>query len=203
MTLDYLLLGLLALKPQTGYDLKKFVDTFGRFMRSNTELSQIYRTMGRMVKEGWVEFNVTHREGLPDFKTYRLTEDGAAILLDWLSGPYVPPSRHTDPEFSLRFSYSALLGRDATLKLLQIELDARIEQVKKYRGRDRTLRDLEMPLGGDPAAVQRRFDLGHEWGRQQVDAWIEWLKSTIAEIEKEPQTAAPTLRIVGGRGVTP
>ncbi|HTV70131.1 MAG TPA: PadR family transcriptional regulator [Rhizobiaceae bacterium] len=203
MNLEYLLLGLLALKPQTGYDLKKFLDTFGRFMRSNTELSQIYRTMGKMVKDGWVEFEVTHREGLPDFKTYRLTEDGAAVFLDWLSGTYVPPSRFTDPEFSLRFHYSALVGRDATLKLLHTELDARIEQVQKYRGRDRTLRDLELPLGGDPLAVQRRFDLGHEWGRQQVDAWIDWLKATIAEIEKEPQTAAPALRIVGGRDTAP
>lgn len=199
MNLEYLLLGLLALKPQTGYDLKKFLDTFGRFMRSNTQLSQIYRTMGRMVRDGWVEFEVTHRDGLPDFKTYRLTEDGSAVFLDWLSGPYVPPSRFTDPEFSLRFHYSALLGKEATLRLLRTELDARIDQVRTYRGRDRTLKHLELPLGGSPEAVQRRFDLAHQWGAQQVDAWIEWLRATIAVVEREPDSAAPRLKIVGGR----
>ena len=148
MNLEYLLLGLLALKPQTGYDLKKFLDTFGRFMRSNTQLSQIYRTMGKMVNDGWVEFEVTHREGLPDFKTYRVTEDGAAIFLDWLASPFEPPSRFTDPEFSLRFHYSALLGKEATLKLLRRELEARLDQVATYRGRARTLTGLELPLGG-------------------------------------------------------
>src|SRR5690606_17304222 len=120
MKLEHLLLGLLALRPQTGYDLKKALDTFGRFMRANTELSQIYRTMSRMVKEGWVVFETTHRDGLPDFKTYSLTEDGTVLLLDWLSSPYHPPSRFTDPEFSLRFHYSAFLGKAATLKLLRI-----------------------------------------------------------------------------------
>ena len=203
MNLEYLLLGLLALKPQTGYDLKKFLDTFGRFMRSNTQLSQIYRTMGKMVKDGWVEFEVTHREGLPDFKTYRVTEDGAAIFLDWLASPFEPPSRFTDPEFSLRFHYSALLGKEATLKLLRRELEARLDQVATYRGRDRTLTGLELPLGGDPQAVQRRFTLAHEWGAMQVDLWIEWLKSTITAVEKETDATAPRLRVVGGRGVTP
>jgi DNA-binding PadR family transcriptional regulator len=199
MNLEYLLLGLLALKPQTGYDLKKFLDTFGRFLRSHTQLSQIYRTMGRMVKEGWVEFEVTHRQGLPDFKTYSLTEDGAAIFLDWLGSPYVPPSRFTDPEFSLRFHYSAFLGKEATLKLLNQELWARLEQVRVYRGRSRTLHDLELPLGGDPEAVQRRFTLAHEWGKLQIDKWIEWLEQTITIIEQEPDSVAPRLRIVGGR----
>jgi DNA-binding PadR family transcriptional regulator len=196
MNLEYLLLGLLALKPQTGYDLKKFLDTFGRFLRSNTQLSQIYRTMARMVKDGWVEFEVTHREGLPDYKTYRLTEDGAAVFLDWLSSPYTPPSRFTDPEFSLRFHYSAFLGRDATLRLLRQELQARLDQVATYRGRDRRLVDLELSLGGKAQAVQRRFDLAHQWGAQQIDHWIEWLRTTIEVVEREPADAAPSLCVV-------
>jgi PadR family transcriptional regulator, regulatory protein AphA len=196
MNLEYLLLGLLALKPQTGYNFKKFLDTFGRFMRSNTELSQIYRTLARMTKEGWVQFRTTHREGSPDFKTYRLTKDGEAVFLDWLSGPYVPPSRFTESEFFLRFHFSAILGRDATLQLLRVELDARVAQVATYRQRDRIWRDLELSLGGSASAVQRRFDLTHEWGAGQVDLWIEWLKSTIAAIEKERDGAAPKLKVV-------
>lgn len=200
MSLEYLLLGSLALKPQTGYDLKKFLDSFGRFMRSNTQLSQIYRTMGRMVKDGWVDYRVTHREGLPDFKTYSLTEDGAAVFLDWLSSPYVPPSRFTDPEFSLRFHYSGFLGKEATLKLLRVELEARIDQVATYRGRDRKLKDLELPIGGDADAVQRRFDRAHQWGAQQVDHWIVWLRATIDVIEREERAGIPRLRVVGAEG---
>lgn len=198
MKLEHLLLGLLALRPQTGYDLKKSLDSFGRFMRSNTELSQIYRTMSRMVKDGLVVFETTHRDGLPDFKTYSLTEDGAALFLDWLSSPYHPPSRFTDPEFSLRFHYSAFLGKAATLKLLRQEREARIDQVRTYRGRDRRLLDLELPLGGDPQTVQRHFDLMHEWGKAQIDHWIEWLDRTITIIEAEPEQQGARLRVVGG-----
>ena len=198
MNLEYLLLGLLALKRQTGYDLKKFLDTFGRFMRSNTDLSQIYRTLGKMVREGWVEFEVTHRDGAPDYKTYRLTADGAAVFLDWLQTSYVPPSRFSDPEFTLRFHYIPILGKEATLKLLRQELEAREEQVRTHRGLDRTLVGLEMGFGGDPVAVQRAFTLMHEWGRSQVDLWIDWLKATIATVEAAPEESMPKLRIVTG-----
>lgn len=198
MNLEYLLLGLLALKRQTGYDLKKFLDTFGRFMRSNTDLSQIYRTLGKMVREGWVEFEVTHREGAPDYKTYRLTEDGAAVFLDWLQTPYVPPSRFSDPEFSLRFHYVSILGKEATLKLLRQELEVREEQVRTHRGLDRTLADLEMSFGGNPVAVQQAFTLMHEWGASQVDLWINWLRATIAKVEDSPETSLPQLRVVQG-----
>ena len=36
MKLEHILLGALLERPSTGYDLKKFMDTHGRFLRSNT-----------------------------------------------------------------------------------------------------------------------------------------------------------------------
>jgi len=41
MKLEILLLGALLNRPSTGYELKKFFDTHGRFARSNTTMSPI------------------------------------------------------------------------------------------------------------------------------------------------------------------
>ena len=88
MKLENILLGVLLQHPSTGYDLKKFLDTTGRFLRSNTQMSQVYRSLTRMEELGWVAHTVENRPGAQDAKTYRVTEEGATVFLDWLKGPY-------------------------------------------------------------------------------------------------------------------
>jgi PadR family transcriptional regulator AphA len=93
-------------QPSTGYDLKKYLDTFGRFLRSNTQRSQVYRSLAKMEESGWVTHTVESRPGAQDAKIYRVTDEGATISLDWLKGPYHPPTRFQDPEFSVRLSFA-------------------------------------------------------------------------------------------------
>ena len=46
MKLEYILLGVLLTRRSTGYDLKRYMDTHGRFLRPNTQMSQVYRVLG-------------------------------------------------------------------------------------------------------------------------------------------------------------
>ena len=39
MKLEYMILGILTINPMTGYDMKKYLDTEGRFGRSRAPLS--------------------------------------------------------------------------------------------------------------------------------------------------------------------
>jgi DNA-binding PadR family transcriptional regulator len=138
MKLENILLGVLLQHPSTGYDLKKFLDTSGRFLRSNTQMSQVYRSLTRMEELGWVVHTVETRPG-QDAKTYRVTEEGATVFLDWLKGPYQPPSRFEDPDFMARLSFAGFMEIDEVIALLDTELDARHAQIARYRFRDRTL----------------------------------------------------------------
>ena len=45
MKLEYMILGILKINPRTGYDMKKYLDTEGRFGRARAPLSQIYTTL--------------------------------------------------------------------------------------------------------------------------------------------------------------
>lgn len=183
MKFEHVILALLSWRPFSGYELGRYLEREGRFLRSKVHLSQIYRLLARMVDSGWVYYEVIHNDGRPDSKVYRLTELGETTLRKWIASPYQPPSRFEDPEFRVRFRYGGPLDRDALLRLLHTELDARREQVQRFRHRDRDLGALEPIAGVDRALIRQLGELSHEQGAAAVDAWIAWLERVLAELE--------------------
>ncbi|MFE4512717.1 PadR family transcriptional regulator [Kitasatospora sp. NPDC056783] len=191
---EYVLLALLAGRPLSGYDLRKWVETEGQFLRSRAHHSQIYRLLGRMVVDGWVDYQVDPREGRPDAKVYRLTPVGREALLDWVRSPYDPPSRFQDADFLARFAFAAPLDRQAAIRLLRTELDFRRAQIARNRGRDRSLRftdplpELDQQLARDVAEELHRF------GAASVDRWVDWLEGMLTRLEERQaqDTAAAT-----------
>lgn len=173
--LELLLLGILGVQPATGYDLKKFFDTHGRFMRPNTQMSQVYRALGRLSEQGLVTYEVHERPGPQDAKTYHVTAEGLTVFLDWLTGPYTPSTRYKDPEFEVRLSFAGFMSEEHLLRLLEVEIAARRDQVVRFRDRDRTIE----PQSGFPFdlelenAITERL---HLWGTTDIDLHIERLE---------------------------
>lgn len=183
MRFEHVLLGLLSMRPYSGYDMRGWLESEGRFVRSRVHLSQIYRLLGRMVDDGWVAFEVDSREGRPDAKVYRLTAEGRRELLEWVRSPYEPTSRFSDPDFLARFIFTLPLDRDAAIALVTSELAYRRDQVATSRGRNRTLRFADPIPELDEARAQLALDLAHEQGSSAVDHWMEWLESTLKRLE--------------------
>jgi len=203
MKLEHILLGTLLRQPSTGYDLKKFLDVGGRFMRSNTTMSQVYRVLGSMEERGWVTHAVEHRPGAQDAKTFRVTPEGATVFLDWLTGPYTPPSRFEDPDFGVRLAFAAFMSVDQVLRLLDIEIDARLAQIARYRDRDRSLTwdttvTVDLELGNIVA------EWSHRKGADSIDAHVarlHELRGVLLDLRSsastqptstEPATTVPT-----------
>lgn len=197
MKLENLLLGVLLERPSTGYDMKKYFDSAGRFLRSNTQMSQVYRALAGMEKRGWVTHTVEARPGATDAKTYRVTEDGSVVFLDWLTGPYQPPSRWEDPEFGARLSFAGLMAREDVLRLLDTELEARRAQITRYRFRDRT--EQVHPTAAFDAELSHTV---HEWAHRKgvaaMDAHLAAIGSLREQLLEEiggscPETPAALL----------
>ncbi|MFF5792413.1 PadR family transcriptional regulator [Paeniglutamicibacter sp. NPDC012692] len=171
MKLENILLGVLLGHPCTGYDLKKFLDGSGRFLRSNTTMSQVYRSLGSMEKQGWVGHSVDPRPGARDAKTYRVTDAGAAAFLDWLTGPYDPPTRFQDPELTVRLSFAGFMSAEQLLRILDVELQTRQAEIGRYRNRDRrTTKAPTIPFDDKlSAAVGERL---HVMGAGAADAHV-------------------------------
>jgi PadR family transcriptional regulator, regulatory protein AphA len=188
MKFEHVILGLLSWRPFSGYELGKYLEREGRFLRSKVHLSQIYRLLARMVDSGWVAYEVQENDGRPDSKIYRLTEHGEQVLREWVASPYEPPSKFSDPEFHVRFRYGGPLDRDVLVRLVRTELDARKAQVSRYRDRDRSLGPMQPIDGVDETLARRLGDLAHEHGAAAMDLWIEWLERVLAELESEETT---------------
>ncbi|WP_401000077.1 PadR family transcriptional regulator [Agromyces sp. GXQ0307] len=192
MKFENVLLGLLALKPLHGYELMKWLDTEGQFLRSNTHHSQIYRELGRMVTNGLVEFHVDPREGRPDAKVYRITEVGREALVEWVHSPYKPTSRFQDADFNARFVFTAQLDPAAAVVVIDTELEYRRAQVLRSRTRSLTMADPDPIPEIDLDRVERIGIAMHEFGKESVDRWIEWLEEMRASLVAEiASTAEP------------
>lgn len=181
MKLEHLLLGRIGEKPSTGYEIKKFLDLHGRFLRSNTTMSQVYRSLNDMATRGWVTFTVDDRPGAQDAKVYHVTAEGMTVFLDWLTGPYSPPSRFQDPEFTARLSFSGYMTREELLTIIDTELDARRSQVAKYRFRDRSI-DIEPEVPFDSEFARAMGERLHHWGTRQIDAYIKELAQLRTDV---------------------
>ncbi|MFG2725689.1 PadR family transcriptional regulator [Streptomyces canus] len=188
MKFEYVLLSLLAWRPRSGFDLGKWVETEGQFLRSRMHHSQIYRLLGRMETDGWVDFEVDPREKRPDAKVYRLTPYGHEVLLEWVRSPYDPPSRFQDPDFMVRFSCAAPLDRQAAIRLLRTELDYRRAQIARNRHRDRALHFVDPIPGLDQELAREVMDELHYYGAGVVDTWVAWLERMLHRLEDTDQT---------------
>ncbi|MFI5806680.1 PadR family transcriptional regulator [Streptomyces sp. NPDC051561] len=182
MKFEHVLLGLLARRPYSGYDLRKWLETDGQFVWAKAHHSQIYRKLAQMESDGWVRHEVDSREGRPDAKVYRLTGRGRDVLLEWVHTPYEPLTRFQDTDFTARLSVAAPLDRDAAISLVRTELAYRRAQIAKNRNRDRTLH-YEDPLPGlDQEIDAYLHDALHLLGAGAMDQWVAWLERTLLRL---------------------
>ncbi|HWU22636.1 MAG TPA: PadR family transcriptional regulator [Nocardioides sp.] len=86
MALEHALLVALRERPSSGLELsRRFERSIGYFWSATHQ--QIYRVLGRMESDGWVEASVVGQQGKPDKKVYDVTAAGRAELADWLAAP--------------------------------------------------------------------------------------------------------------------
>lgn len=80
------LLGLLLRGERHGYDLKRTIDQeFAPFWR--IDFAQLYRSLARMARAGWVKARAAPGAGGPGRKVYALTARGRRVLEAWLAEP--------------------------------------------------------------------------------------------------------------------
>ena len=121
MSLRHALLGFLALRPMSGYDLNKaFAGSAGHFWPADQ--SQIYRTLAQLVAAGQVEVDVQPQAGRPDRREHRILPAGLAELDAWLASPL--DHGPTREPFLARMFFADRLGAAGILTLLDEREDA-------------------------------------------------------------------------------
>jgi DNA-binding PadR family transcriptional regulator len=144
-----------------------------------------------MEERGWVWHTVEPRPGAQDAKTYRVTDEGVTVFMDWLTTPYTPTTtRSQDPGFSGRLAFSGFLQLDQVIELLDREIHARQLQIRRFRDRDRSLpQEPQIPFDAElNTLISERM---HEQGAQAMDAHVAW----CIELRDELQSRLPKRRM--------
>lgn len=187
--LDHYILGLLIINPKTGYDIKKYLDTEGRFDRAKAPLSQIYTTLKRMTEKNLVIFVEEKRDGKPDLKIYSTTAKGRNQLIDFIHSPLKLTFRFSESSIVFRMKFAFLVEADVIIKQIQEELAYRQEQISKFRHRDRTVESANLSTA-ELAYVQAINDEAHIYGAARMDLFVDHLQKMLTFFQNQNEAVA-------------
>jgi len=167
MSVGQTFLGLLEEQPRHGYDLKRAYDE--RFGRDRPlQYGQVYSTLARLLKRGYVEVDGVEPGEGPERKRYAITEAGVADVERWLAEPE-PPEPYLQSTLYAKVALALLTGRGAE----QI-LDAqRAEHLRAMR--QLTQRKLEGDIADQLVCDHALFHL---------EADLRWLELTAARLDQ-------------------
>jgi DNA-binding PadR family transcriptional regulator len=180
MSLRYALLGLLARESLTGYDLtKRFDSTVGFFW--SAKHSQIYPELANLTSEGLVTFELITQTSKPNKKIYTITAEGRDALRHWVetSGD----KRNVKDPLLMRIWVVGMVDPAhalAQLREIQVEEERRWAQLREA--------DNKLQQQGADQATPDNVSLGAymalRCGQMQYQAYAEWLKWAIAQLEQ-------------------
>ena len=164
-------LGLLHLRPRSGYDIKATVDSSTRFFWA-ASYGQIYPELKRLEAEGLIEGKEMPTGGRRR-RVYKLTEAGEKALLAWLRGSTT--TIELRDESLLRLFFADALPRDEALTMI---LEGRRRGHEQYV---ETLRAIDARPGDDPTFV----DLVLRWGIEFNEWGAEWCRQQLERLKHE------------------
>ncbi|GAA4211614.1 PadR family transcriptional regulator [Actinocatenispora rupis] len=176
-TLGYAVLGLLARRPHSGYEVAARMRTpIGYFWTASH--AQIHGTLSKLVEAGLAAYTTEPGPGPYDKKMYTLTPAGRTELARWAASP--PPAPQPRNEMLLRV-YNGWLADPAAVVAM---LDGEIARHRDTLGTYQELRAAFDANGtpDDPRSV--RFadyatllaGIGSE--REEL-RWLKWLRDTL------------------------
>ncbi len=168
------ILGLVAMHPQSGYDLRKVFETtpMGNFSSSP---GAIYPALKSLEKKGWIRGQADNEQSLRPRLVYSITEDGDKILRAELEKPVTHEELiwHFDLVM-LRFAFIERLGYAEALRFLgefHTEAKAYVRHLEELRVQ---MKEQLSPCG--------RLALEH--GIQNYSGSARWAKRAIDELSK-------------------
>lgn len=182
---DFTILGLLARRPASGYDIGKWLRTDGRWLGRGTSMTPVYRALADIESRGWVSTRVEQRENAPAATVYSLTSAGIDALEAWAASEHRPDERPMSPAFTQRLSFAGQLGPEYALAIVRTELEFR----RRQRADEQ---DPVLPSDGaepieaiDPEWLTRVDAMAHDRGWQSTSLYIGWLETTERELRRE------------------
>jgi PadR family transcriptional regulator, regulatory protein AphA len=159
-TTAYVLLGMLAQSPMSGYDIKRFADVSTRHFWA-ISYGQIYPELKNLVEAGLIVAQASP-SGSRQRTVYSLTSLGREALIDWLSSSEASSVEVRD-EMLLRLFFADAIEPEERLELLR-------EMVRRHREALRNLQEHEpLAAAGGPSLKLETLRFGIAFHRFCAD----------------------------------
>ena len=183
---DYVILGLLAEQPLSGYQIKKLVDIRFKFFWSES-FGQIFPALKSLSAAGLVaECETEHTDGRAA-KKYQITPAGKDALIAWLSQPVEKESLRLEILLKTYFSNYAAPG-------VMLNHLAAFEQSHAQQLQILGLFQKELERIPDEDENHREVLRVIDFGQKVNRAYLDWCRETREYFEHKqsaPQTGAP------------
>ena len=145
---------------------------------SKLNFGQVYPTLDRLQRDGWVEHDVVSQQERPDKKVYALTEEGRSRLRAWLDTPSALNLDARNETF-LKLMLARRLAQVEPLEILKLEKRAcfaRLHEVSQARARARE--------DGERLQVILLLDLAV----LRLEAFMKWLENCDEALRQEKKS---------------
>ncbi len=167
------ILGFLTVKPMSGYDIKKFIDTSITFFWSEN-FGRLYPTLNELEKAKLITKQVKHHESRPSKNIYTITAAGRKELVEWLSLPAEPEKNRY--ELLLKLFFGKLISKENIIEKIEMAKKRHEELLNVYQGIEKHLDEEE--LNNSEEKLFWKITLSN--GKHTSKAQINWCNETLA-----------------------
>lgn len=145
---------------------------------SKLNFGQVYPTLDRLQRDGWVAHNVVSQQERPDKKVYALTDAGRQELAKWLDTPTVLSLDMRNETF-LKLMLARRLAQVNALQVVKVEKRAGFERLHEL-----TRARAEARADGKPLQTVLLLDLAV----LRLEAFMAWLDNCDELLREEQQS---------------
>lgn len=175
MSLRYLILGLLARQPMSGYDIKRFLQGLSWLIGSPSSGS-LYPVLRSLLQEGSVTVETIPSVARPPKKIYSITQAGEQILDAWMEQP-------ATADTPLKAFVMRLL---LATNLPHARLVAHLEQRRAQAAAQQDA--LKLAIGQSAEKMDLGQRLAQDYGLALASAELAWLDNALGRLCEQSLT---------------
>lgn len=181
--LENAVLGLLTLRPMSGYEIKQLFDKSISFLW-RVHMSQIYPALARLKEAGLVEMDLVPQEKKPTKKVYSITRKGRRALQTWLRAP-VQDSAVRDL-FPLKVFFARNIERETLLEHITERQDRAQATLALYHDMERLFKELqEGDIDSYPKEDIRFWQLALRWAILREEGVRDWCNLVLKDLTQD------------------
>jgi PadR family transcriptional regulator AphA len=185
------ILGMLAARPRSGYEIKQLVDRSARFFWA-ASYGQIYPELKKLEKAGLVTGADSSR-GARQRTTFKLTADGRRAAREWIAQP--PEVLETRDEGLLKLFFAGSIDEKRAAQIARERAAISREKAAELRAIWEVVDEAGKPDGPDSEP-----DIGSltvlRYGIEASEWTAEWFERAAEDLERVGTRAIP---VPGGR----